>query len=136
MRTVAVGRCKNGGYAHRRQREFASVRFDEVPTGRFYGASGGWSWCRRPTNVLRAGYDLDNDHGRAAVPANEGGSNGAGCAIGGSELGAQRRCRLMQWFTGRWDHGFAVGVGEQSISTTMLLVSSTTGSVNDVENVF
>src|ERR1700686_240015 len=83
MRTVAVGRCKNAGNAHRRRWEFASVPFDEVPTGRYFGVSGGCSWwCGWSADLLCSGEGLDDEHRGTAVPAHEGGPNGAVPGLG------------------------------------------------------
>jgi hypothetical protein len=65
--------------------------------------------------MLCAGEGLDDEHGRAAVPAHEGGPVGsvAGAIIAGicGKLGR----RLMQKLSCGGDVSLAVGVGEQSI---------------------
>src|ERR1700676_2052411 len=89
MRAVALAPCKNGGDPQNRQRGFASVPLDETPTMKIYEMSGERSWRTRRSwrsaDVLSAREGLDEEHGRAAVPAHEGGPVGsvAGAIIAG-----------------------------------------------------
>src|SRR5271165_1911225 len=115
MRRVADRGCQNAGYAHWRQWQFASVPLEEAPMGKCFVIVGGSWWARRSADLLRTGEGVDDEHGRATVPAHEGRSDGTGPGRDSAGLGGNLRGRLMQQFTRRRDLVFAVGVGEQSI---------------------
>jgi hypothetical protein len=70
---------------------------------------------RRTADVMPTGEGLEEDHRRAAVPAHEGGSNGACPGVSCAGFGGQFCCRLMQKLACGSDESPAVGVGEQSI---------------------
>jgi len=65
--------------------------------------------------VLRACKGLDNDHRRAAVPADEGGLRGAVAGAVVTRLCGKVGCRLMQQFSRSGDVVLAVGIGEQPV---------------------